>query len=207
MQNLLFKKEHRQGIFSYLNTLQPPVTISLPLAGSGLILRSATFQNYIALAEYLMSDLKKYVVIRYSPSLLKLPIVKTIENVRWKYELLSDDHVGLGIDKGFLNTKEVNSLCVVYSLLPLTGLPEDTFGDAVSWISIFGLKNGRETALKKFMCSDSQPNLFHFLQKEEIFIHITIGKEEGLYHSMLIKSAEEIEESISAFQTVINPNN
>lgn len=207
MQDLLFKKEHHQRIFSYLNILQPAVTNSAPLVGSDPILRSATLQNYVALAEYLMSNLKKYVMIRYSPFLLELPLVKTIKTINWKYELLTSDQLGLGIDKGFLNTKEVNSLCVADNLLLLTGLPEDTFGDAVSWISIFGLKNSRETALKKFMCSDSQPNLLHFLQKEEIFINITIGKEEGLYHSMLIKSAEEIEESISAFQTLINPNN
>jgi hypothetical protein len=208
---MLFKKEYHQGVFSYLNILQPPVTAFSPLVGVEPVLYNYEFRTHIALAEYLMSHLDKYMLIRFSPYLSKLPFINIIETINWKYELLASDRLGLGVDKGFLNVKELskeaNSLCAVDNLLPLTTLPEDTFGDAVSWISIFGLKSDKETALKAFLQSVGQPHLTHFLQKGEVFVHIINSKEEGFYHSMLIKSAEDIEEKIYAFQTIIDPNN
>jgi hypothetical protein len=183
MEDIVFKKEYQQGIFSYLNISQPPVIVSSPVTDSQAILYKYQFHNYIALAEYLMSHLDKYVLIRHSPYLSKLSFINVIAKVDWKYELLSSDRFGLGVDKGFLSIKEisteVSSLCRIIKLLPLSELPEDTFGDAVSWISIFGLKSDRETAIKTFMQSDSQPVLSDFLQKGEVFVHSINSKEEG----------------------------
>ena len=213
MEDIVFKKEYQQGIFSYLNISQPPVTVSLPVTDSQAILYKYEFHNYIALAEYLMSHLEKYLLIRYSPYLLELSFINVIAEVNWKYELLSSDRLGLGVDKGFLGVEEISteastsSLCRVLKLLPLTMLPEDTFGDGVSWIRIFGLKSDRETALKMFLQSDGQPVLSDFLQKGEVFVHIINSKEEGFYNSSLIKSKDDIEQIVYSFSAVIDPNN
>ena len=142
-----------------------------------------------------------------------MSFINVIAEVNWKYELLSSDRLGLGVDKGFLGVEEISteastsSLCRVLKLLPLTMLPEDTFGDAVSWISIFGLKSDRETALKMFLQSDGQPVLSDFLQKGEVFVHIINSKEEGFYNSSLIKSKDDIEQIVYSFSAVIDPNN
>jgi hypothetical protein len=158
-----------------------------------------------------MAHLEKYVVIRYSPYLLKLPFLKAIETTSWKYTILSNDQYGLGVDKGFLNVKELSEeevqLCTVSKLLPLTELPEDTFGDAVSWITTFGLKDNRTIALRNFLQSPRLPDLSNFLQEGEMFVHIVNSKEEGYYNSLLIKSKDDIEQTLYAFQTVLDPNN
>lgn len=211
MEDIVFKKDCQQGLYSYLNILQPPIISASPVGGTEAILYNYQFHNYIALAEYLTAHLEKYILIRYSPYLLTLPFLKTIETTSWKYIILSNDQYGLGIDKGFLNVKELSEedvqLCTASKLLPLTELPEDTFGDAISWITIFGLKDNRTTALESFLQSSDTPVLSDFLQKDEVFVHVVNSKEEGYYNSLLIESNDDIEQDLYAFQTVLDPNN
>lgn len=211
MEDIVFKKEYQHGLHSYLNVSQPYFAVDIAQNQNKGILYNFQFHNYVALAEYLMSHLNKYVVIRYSPYLSELPFLNEVSRINWKYVLVSNDQAGLGVDKGLLNIKEFSEeeaqLCFVRKLLPLAELPEDTFGDMVSWISIFGLKSDRETALKTFLQSVTQPVLSDFLQKGEMFAHLINSKEEGFYNSLLIKSRDDIEQVLYSFSAVIDPNN
>lgn len=212
MEYLVFKKEYQHGLFNYLNVSMPyAATSALEGAGKEATLYKYQFHDYLALADYLTSHLEKYIIIRYSPYLSKLSFLNEIEITNWKYEMLSNDRFGLGVDKGFVNvedlSKEACQLCNITKLLLLTELPEDTFGDTVSWVTIFGLNNNRITALRNFLQSSGPPDLSNFMEKGEVFVNVINSKEEGYYNCLLIKSTDNIEQKLYDFQNVLDPNN
>ena len=211
MQEINFKKEFRQGLLTYLHVSQPYTTLAQPIAGKDEILYNEQLHIYIALAEYITSHLQKFVIIKFSPYLSKLSFLTWMGTINWKYIVLANDQFGLGIDKGFVNVDENSGeliqLCSLRNLLLLTEVPEDTFGDATSSLTIFGLNDDRINALEILMQSPQQPLLSEFLQQEEIFIHINCSKETGYYNSLLIKSKEDIEQKLFSFETVIAPDN
>jgi hypothetical protein len=212
MEHLVFKKEYQHGLFNYLNVSVPyRATSALTGAGKEGGLYKHQFHYYLALADYLMSHLEKYIIIRYSPYLSKLSFLREIETTHWKYEMVSDDRLGLGVDKGFVNaedlSKEACQLCYISSLLLLSHLPEDTFGDTVSWVTIFGLNNNRITALRNFLQSPAPPDLSDFMEKGEVFVNVISSKEDAYYNSLLIKSTDDIEQELYSFQNILDPNN
>jgi hypothetical protein len=123
--------------------------------------------------------------------------------------VLANDFDGLGVDRGFINIQEQQSyiLFPIDSLSKLKDWPEDTFGDAYSTISIFGLKEDRKHALIAFLQTLENPQLKDFLQNGELFIDMVIGKEYGFFNSFLIKSKEEIGEEITAFENIVDSSN
>lgn len=211
MEKVSFKKEHQHHLYHYLNVLIPYSDTSAPTIRIEKELYSYQFHYYIALAEFLTEHLNKYVILRISPYLANQSFIKEVETVNWKYLLLANDYEGLGIDNGFINIRETSdeehALFSVGSLLSLRELPEDTFGDKVSNVSVFGLTSNSVSDLQHFLHSAKQPDLSEFLQKGDLFINIISSKQMGYYHSMLIKSNDDIETELDAFQNVIAPDN
>ncbi|SHG18888.1 hypothetical protein SAMN05444008_12039 [Cnuella takakiae] len=87
----------------------------------------------------------------------------------------------------------------------LTHFSEDTFGDKVSWCSIFSLKENRSQELKNLMHPGVPPDVAAFLQKDELFFNIVCSKETGYFDSLLIKSPEDIERSLLSLQAIPYP--
>lgn len=96
MEDIVFKKDYQEGLYSYWNVSQPPITSASPVAVAEVILSGYQLHNYIALAEYSTVNLEKHFIIGYSPYLLKLPFLKVIGAVSWKYVMLANDQYGLG---------------------------------------------------------------------------------------------------------------
>src|SRR5690606_31026833 len=99
----------------------------------------------------------------------------------WKYEVVSSDFYGTGVDKGFtsisedahgINEFEQSLLFSINKLDKLKDLPEDAFGDTVSHVSVFGLSEARSADLLPFLQTSNSPDLSLFLQNNELFIHI-----------------------------------
>lgn len=142
MVDMPFKKYRKNNLYQYLHvshrgletagTNQTPMTISYQYQ----------FNRCLALAEYLTSDLKKYIIVRYSPDMIRKAFSHSVKLVNWRYDVVSNDCKGLGIDNGFINVmenrEEQHVLLRLKSLLQLNDLSEDSFGDKISSLSIFG---------------------------------------------------------------------
>lgn len=206
-----FRKEMKQGIFYYVNTLQPSITAQMHNAGIQKELYRYQFHYFLALAQYLTECHKRYVLMKYSPNLSKQPFIANLKFTKWKYAILNNDMEGLGIDKGFINIEKNSEEQAVFFLMDtlfhLEKLPEDNFGESTSEVSLFGLAGNKTSDLGDYLQADIQPELSNFLTTKELFIHFAVSKAMGYYHSFLIKSVEDIEERINAFQYVLAPDN
>lgn len=153
---------------------------------------------YLNWAETLLENCSVYCLIRYSPDLASKPFAENIANAHWMYNVYSNDFEGLGVDKGFEETSAnkgtaVNCLlCRLSSPQQLKGQSEDAFGDFSSHLSFFGLQEGREADVKQFLSAKETPDLNTWLQPGEVFIHITVGKEQGYYDAFLVKSGSDL---------------
>ncbi|QEM06168.1 hypothetical protein DIU31_022600 [Mucilaginibacter rubeus] len=150
-------------------------------------------QVYLTLTRRLSLGLECYALLPYSPVILELwpDAVK----VAFGYHLLADDFNGLGIDKGFqpaINDGPEMVLITLKDLMTLRSIPEDSLGENASAVSLFLLHPGREIVLKKLLQAQIAPFMARFLQKNELFIHLTCGKEQGYYDGMLIRSQTDI---------------
>lgn len=173
MADIAFKKELKNGLYNYLHVSNPYADAAMPDAETAGVLYNGRFHHYISLAVFLTPHLKNYVLAKSSPFLMQHPFVQNAEAISWTYEVLADDYYGLGVDKDFINLGEHGEqpflLFYTDDLLPLACLPEDTFGDKVSYCSIFSLKNNRHGHLKKFMQATAPPDVAAILQEGELF--------------------------------------
>lgn len=211
MQQLNFTKQHQQGLFSYLNLVHPYATTAHPLTGLRKELYRYQFHQYLALAAFLTEQLDTFIILKASPYTKKVMADHRSCRSNWQYHFIANDFDGMGIDRGFVrisgHEEEQPLLSQMEMLLSLREFPEDSFGDNVSHISIFGLVQNRWNDLKTFLQQEHPPVLNGFLQQEELFMNILVSKAEGYYHALLIKSPSDIEYRMNAFQNVIAPDN
>lgn len=210
--NLLFKKDLKDDLFSWLYVSGHSIN---DISGNDIlnVTKSKEYENRfhdsLDLAGFLAACLEKHILMRFSPFLSKL--FEDVQWVPWKYEILSNDMYGTGIDKGFVSEEEHESeqeaLFVTDKFDELKSLPEDTFGDSFSHITIFGLNTGRKDDLRLFLQASDTPDLSMFLQPKELFIHIIYGKDYSYLDLVLIKSKIDIQDDITAFRNATNAGN
>ncbi|SJZ85658.1 hypothetical protein SAMN04488132_105110 [Sediminibacterium ginsengisoli] len=211
MQDIIFKKQVVHGIFHYIHVSPFSKTEEITQSKAQEILYKQKLHAFLGLGEFLTENLNKYILIRKSPSLLDVPFLKASITTDWKYLLLSSDKNGLGVDHGFMSAHEfiggISQLFGLESLLSLCDLPEDTFGDNYSYVTVFGLAGNTLQHLEALLQSNKQPELSKFLMPNEVFYHMKIGKSNWAHDSLLVKSREDIEGKLSAYFNIINPNN
>ena len=154
------------------------------------------FSSILILQAFFTAQLKRYVLLNYSPVSEFHYSFKEVTFVKWQYEFLSDDNAGMGTDHGFVSTiKKQNRssvLAPIGNLRALSCLPEALFLDASTDITLFGLLDGRMEDLVKFMTGNEVPVVDKFLQKKELFIHLMCGKEYGHFNAIIIKSKHDL---------------
>lgn len=211
MQEFKFKKTIIDGLISFLQVVHTPVVENISNPASQEILYRQRLHNDIALAQFLTEDLDRFILLRKSEGLSTLQFLRPLVSSEWKYLILFNDQQGLGTDHGFCSTEILkenqNLLLALNSLLDLCTIPDDIFGDSHSTITVFGLRKDRAEALERFLLSKNRPKLEKFLLKEEVFVHLKLSKRKWGQDCLLIKSRKDIESSLIAFQTIINPNN
>jgi len=162
--------------------------------------------TYLDWAKVLLEGSNKYSLLRYTPDLVAKPFTHSVTNANWIYNVVSNDFTGLGVDKGFEGSsanKEASITSLLFKLSSpeqLKNLPEDMFGDFASHVSFFGLQSGREESTKHFLSTNDSPDLGNWLQPDEIFIHITVGKEQGYYDAFLVKAGKDISDKLDKLQ-------
>ena len=206
-----FAKNCDEGLYSFLDIERPAVTVQDPLAGFEKELYAYRLSQSLSLAEYLLKGLGKYIFIKASPYTREMFTASTPCLSKWHYHLTANDFDGAGIDKAFHRASEIETdqslLSRVDTLLSLKDFPEDSFGDKLSQLSVFGLFENRWNDLREIVQQEQPPALQDFLRHGELFIHIIVSKTEGFFHAMLIKTRENIENSIQEFQNVIASDN
>lgn len=177
------------------------------IAGNSIYHRKLLF--YLDLADFLTAQLQRYVIVRDCPISEFQRLFPKITFIKWRYEMLSDDRLGMGTDHGFVSTFGKNSTVIapIESLRLITCLPEDLFSDASTNVTVFGLSNRRINDLVETLNSDNEPKVDTFLQGNEIFIHLMCGKEYGHFNAILIKSKHDLDEEIAAAQSVLDAGN
>ncbi|WP_431199587.1 hypothetical protein ACQ86K_00945 [Mucilaginibacter sp. P19] len=181
-----FKVTQEAGTYQFLHVKASPEHRTIQDSNLQL-------QVYLTLARRLSLGLNCYALMAYSPVIMELwpDAVK----VNYRYQLLADDFNGLGIDAGFqpanAGTPEM-LLVTLKDLMTLRSIPEDSLGENSSSVSIFLLHQGRETSLKTLLQAQIAPFMARFLQKNELFIHLTCGKDQGYYDGMLLRSQTDM---------------
>lgn len=218
--NLIFKRNKADDCHSYIyisgHRCDNPIECQdefhqlyqqKDIAGNRAYHRKLLF--YLNFAVFLTAKLKKYVIVGNSPVAEFQDLFPTRNFVKWRYEMLSDDNLGMGADHGFVSTAPNDSAIVapIESVRQITCLPEDLFADTSTNVTVFGLANGRIDDLIETLNGDNEPNVDKFLQGNEIFIHLMCGKEYGHFNGILIKSKHDLEEEIAAAQSVLDAGN
>jgi hypothetical protein len=209
MAKLSFKKEQKEGLFTYLhvdNSVYQSTSAleNQPLSYPGTnaintVIYTSIFYNYLALADFCCNNLTKFCIAQSSPDINYNKSFLAISASHWWYELLSDDYNGLGVDAGFtqepsfIGKNDEVQLFSVDSFLSLSWVPEDLFGETVFQCSLFGLKQMRTEAIQSFLQSATTPELNKLLLPGELFFQLVVAKEVGYYNSLLIKSVTDIE--------------
>ncbi len=222
--DLPFKKEYKENTFTYLyvsghryeSTLQGEHEPEAKQRNTGPAAVSPSPGDLafgISFASFLTAGLETGVLLKYSPHLRKLPFLTDIQNVNFRYEVLANDFEGMGVDKGFVPARPHPDhdepfgqyvLAATTTLNRLQEIPEEELEEFFSAFSIFGLRKGRRMAVVTALQRESVPSLPALLEQGEVFIQIVHGKAYGYFHSLLIKSKEDLSGSISAFQKVVN---
>lgn len=219
--NLIFKTQQIGDSFTYLyvsgHRCDNPIEcedefqkqyLQQDVAGDATYHRKLLF--YLDLAGFFTAQLKRYVLLNYSPVSEFQNSFQDVTFVKWQYEFLSDDNAGLGADNGFVSTRKKSHssvLAPIENLRSLTCLPEALFPDASTDITLFGLMEGRMEDLVKFMNHAEVPVVDQFLQKKELFIHLMCGKEYGHFNAIIIKSKHDLKDEIAAYQGVLDADN
>lgn len=225
MDKLSFKKDFTAGLYSFLhvdntsysslNAIKNQHTGTVSKNGIRDDVYMQTFYDYLALSEFLCEKRNKYCLMAFYPEKNKVGL-NEICAPHWHYSMLSDDSNGLGIDNGFISNTDLlanegNSreqrLYGLDRFLSLNRMPEETFGEAVSQCSLFGLKNERAAHLQDALHSPEKPKIEDLLEDHDIFIHMVVAKEIGYYNTLLIKSSKDIESTINSFLNILDPGN
>lgn len=189
--NFPFKVTQEAGTFQFLHTRVSPNHRTIQDSNLQL-------QVYLTLSRRLSLGLNCYALLPYSPDLLTL--WPDSSAVNYKYHFLADDFNGLGVEKGFEALKDGSPLMLLIKLqdvMTLRSIPEDNLGDRSSNVTLFLLHSNRENALLDLLRSTIRPTMVRFLQSNELFIHLTCGKEEGYFDGMLIRSLTDLTARIS----------
>lgn len=224
---LLFKKYQQNTLYNYLyvsghqaelNLKENP--ISQQVSSNNETYRKEIdeneFQKLLELASFITSQHELFALVKYSPLLDSASFIDHYEKVGWEYELLANDFEGMGVDKGFKpvsqqnqdknqtykNTKEA-VVFPVKSLKELQQLPEEDLADAFSAFSFFALQAGRKKEVFELLKGQNQPSLKSFLEEEEVFIHLKVGRNVGYFDSFLIKSKKDLEDQLKQYQNGI----
>lgn len=220
--NLIFKTHQSGDSFTYLyvsgHRCDNPIECEDEFQKQYLqddITGNATYHRkllfYLDLASFLTAQLKRYVLLNYSPVSEFQNSFKDLAFIKWQYEFLSDNNTGMGVDHGFVSTTKNQNrssvLAPIENLRILTCLPEALFLDASTNITLFGLLEERTEDLVKFMNGDEVPVVDNFLQKQEVFIHLKCGKEYGHFNAIIIKSNHDLKDEIAAYQGVLDADN
>ncbi|WP_347156650.1 hypothetical protein [Pontibacter chitinilyticus] len=175
------------------------------MAASQLASSQERLHHYLDQADELLQAHTTYCLLRYTPELAAKSFTDHILPSNWIYEVISNDFTGLGIDKGFTgsqpggNNQDVQNglLFRLDSLQQLKELPEDLFGDFASHVTFVGLKPDRAQSLEQFLASgEARPELGTLLQEQDRFFHITVGKEQGYYDTLLIKAGQKLDAAV-----------
>lgn len=181
-----FKVSQENGLFQFLHI--KAVSAFRAISDSSLQL-----QVYLTLTRRLSAGLDCYALLPYSPDVAErwphyIP-------AHYRYQLLADDFDGLGIDNGFKRLKDGSPLMVMSSIkdvMMLRSLPEDALGEKSSDVTFFFLHPDREHLLKEVLQGQDLPDLGKFLVKNEFFLHLTCGKEQGYYDAMLLHALSDL---------------
>lgn len=218
--NLIFKRNKSHGCHSYIyisgHRCDNPIECQHEfhqlyqqedIAGNRAYHRKLLF--YLDLAGFLTAQLKRYVIVGYSPVSEFGNLFPETNFIKWRYEMLSDDNLGMGVDHGFVSTMRNgdSAIAPIESLRLITCLSEDLFPDTSTNVTVFGLSNGRIDDLVETLNGNEEPEVNKFLHGNEIFIHLMCGKEYGHFNGILIKSKRDLEEEIAAAQSVLDAGN
>lgn len=184
--NFPFKITEESGLYQYLHIKASPEYRTLKDS-------NLQMQVYLTLAKRLSVGLNAYALLPFSPDIAEL--WPGYIPVNYKYRFLANDFNGLGIDQGFQRLEDGSPLMVIFALkdlMTLRSIPEDCFGDRASSVSLIFVHAGREAALKALLQGEGFPDLGTFLMKNELFVHLTCGKEQGFYDGLLLHSLTDI---------------
>lgn len=162
---------------------------------------------YLQLAAQLSEGKNLWVIIRETPESVKHFGKLQPQRIGWKYHLIANDTEGMGVDKGFVPVQASYSpleneqgQAMLLSQLPdlptLLELSEDLLGDVASHITILALEEDDTNNILSLQKKEVPPQLESILGQGDLFINITIGKEEGYYDTFLVKAGEDVEEII-----------
>src|SRR5579875_2205939 len=131
-----FAKNCNEGLYTFLDIERPAMTVQDPLAGFEKELYTYRLSQSISLAEYLLKDLAKFILIKASPYTRQMFTASSPRLSKWHYRLSANDFDGAGIDTGFHTASDIETdqslLSRVDTLLSLKDFPEDSFGDKLS---------------------------------------------------------------------------
>lgn len=223
MEELLFKKIFRDGLFTYIS-IGTETYYSLSSFETGWLsypnvkaidskVIQNTFYQYLALAQYCCEYLDKFCITSTNLVGVDMDPAGYLGQSLWKYELLADDFNGLGIDKGFVQTRFnandplPHAVIQLESFMDLTNFPSDIFGEVRNCCTLLGLKASGKSQLLDFLNSKEAPSIHQFLRPGELLIHAVVGKQVGYYNALLIRSALDLDERFEAFFNILNPDN
>ena len=170
-------------------------------------LQGSEFNLLLSLAAFLVAPKEKYALVRNSPDADLLFANTEKISSRWRYEVISNDFDGNGVDKGFVCTESAYSAYQISSPYLIEKLPEDVLEEEFSNVTIFGLKRGSAPRLNNFLTSLNIASLSDFMQEDEVFLNVRCGKSNGYFNSLLLKSKIDMQEQITEYENTTDAGN
>lgn len=206
-------KTYREGkVYCYLGIAPPSSQDGVLPGGDGNKTEdnSNRLGKYLRWATSLTEGRKQWVIIRETPEAAQHFNHLYPVRVNWKYDVVTNDTEGMGIDKGFVPVEKpfsqlhhdqgpANILFQLPDLMSLQSLSEDAFGDVDSHITILATEI-EESNIVKLFNSRSAPHVGNIMGAEGFFINVVVGKEQGFYDSLLVKSGANRERKFNSFK-------
>lgn len=208
-------KTYKEGpLYCYLSVTSPLAAQAVPGGiSAGETIRHAggddkRLAQYIQLAADLSIGKNLWVMIRETPESINHFGHLQPTRISWKYDLIANDTEGLGVDKGFVPVQDSDSplhteqgqailLLQLPELAPLLDLSEDLLGDVASQITLLALQGEENEVVEEFQNKNNPPQLENLLKENDLFINLTIGKEQGYYDTFLMKAGQDLTEELS----------
>ncbi|MCC9137529.1 hypothetical protein ACFSKU_15490 [Pontibacter silvestris] len=197
-------KHYREGnLYCYLSII-PPVLSKTDKNDGGNY--RARFKRYIGWATSLSEGKRLWVIMRETPESVERFRQFKPERIQWKYDVVTNDAEGMGVDKGFKPMEAPYSplhsdqgwaslLLPIPELKLLESLSEDALGDVDSHVTILALQSEAQDALD-LLKANAIPPITRMLGADDLFFNIIVGKEQGFYDCFLVKAERSISASL-----------
>ncbi|MFD2998916.1 hypothetical protein ACFS7Z_00970 [Pontibacter toksunensis] len=207
-------KSYKEGeLFCYLSITSPRSAQDVP---GGVSAGRSTNEGgsekrlalYLKLADHLSEGKNLWVIIRETPESIKHFGQLQPQRIGWKYQLIANDTEGMGVDKGFVPVQDSYSpleneqgqamlLFKLPDLAPLLEVSEDLLGDVTSHITVLALGGEAKNVVESLQSTEAPPEPESILGTSDLFINLTVAKEQGYYDTLLVKARQDIEELLS----------